>query len=350
MTNIDNIPMRNILILSVCVMLIIAWWFMPSSQVIESHRSNTLPEAMPHQVENQPTESSKSLANDKIDWQKTSLKGTDIDGMYPVDSDGNLLFSAAIKHRFEYFLSTMGEFPLDDVLQMVRGDIEANLTSPAKEQALKLFDDYIAYKYALVELEKTFEPSQHYEVSNIERFRHQLEQLRNKRREHLDSEAADAFFGFDELYDDFMLSQLEIQNNSQLTPSEKQQQIQALQQGLPEDVRQMREETERISKVFELTQEMKEEGASESQVFDYNSQQFGQEAAQRLQALDENRQAWQQKVDNYLLEKSQILKDDLLSHEEQIQEIKRLANERFTSLELKRLPAFEVMAQDSESK
>ena len=350
MTNIDNIPMRNILILSVCVMLIIAWWFMPSSQVIDSPRSNTLPEAMPHQVENQSTESSKSLANDKIDWQKTSLKGTDIDGMYPVDSDGNLLFSAAIKHRFEYFLSTMGEFPLDDVLQMVRGDIEANLTSPAKEQALKLFDDYIAYKYALVELEKTFEPSQHYEVSNIERFRHQLEQLRNKRREHLDSEAADAFFGFDELYDDFMLSQLEIQNNRQLTPSEKQQQIQALQQGLPEDVRQMREETERISKVFELTQEMKEEGASESQVFDYNSQQFGQEAAQRLQALDENRQAWQQKVDNYLLEKSQILKDDLLSHEEKIQKIKRLANERFTSLELKRLPAFEVMAQDSESK
>ena len=323
---------------------------MPSSQVIDSPRSNTLPEAMPHQVENQSTESSKSLANDKIDWQKTSLKGTDIDGMYPVDSDGNLLFSAAIKHRFEYFLSTMGEFPLDDVLQMVRGDIEANLTSPAKEQALKLFDDYIAYKYALVELEKTFEPSQHYEVSNIERFRHQLEQLRNKRREHLDSEAADAFFGFDELYDDFMLSQLEIQNNRQLTPSEKQQQIQALQQGLPEDVRQMREETERISKVFELTQEMKEEGASESQVFDYNSQQFGQEAAQRLQALDENRQAWQQKVDNYLLEKSQILKDDLLSHEEKIQKIKRLANERFTSLELKRLPAFEVMAQDSESK
>ena len=74
MTNIDNIPMRNILILSVCVMLIIAWWFMPSSQVIESHRSNTLPEAMPHQVENQPTESSKSLANDKIDWQKNQLK------------------------------------------------------------------------------------------------------------------------------------------------------------------------------------------------------------------------------------------------------------------------------------
>ena len=331
-------------------MLIIAWWFMPSSQVIDSHGSNNLTEVMPDQVVNHQPESSKSLVNDKIDWQKTSLKGTDIDGMYPVDSDGNLLFSAAIKHRFEYFLSTMGEFPLDDVLQMVKGDIEANLASPAKEQALKLFDDYVAYKYALVELEKTFEPSQNYEVSNIERFRHQLQQLRNKRREHLDSEAADAFFGFDELYDDFMLAQLEIQNNNQLTSSEKQQQVEALQEGLPEDVRQMRAETQRISKVFELTQEMKEEGASEVEVFDYNSQQFGQEAAQRLQALDENRQAWQQKVDNYLLEKSQILNDELLSHEEKLQEVKRLSGERFTPLELKRLPAFEVMAQDSENK
>lgn len=342
--------MRNILISSFAVMLVVVWWFMPSSKVIDSHTTDSLPEAMLDQQFNQGPESSKLLVNGKVDWQKTSLKGTDIDGMYPVDRDGNLLFSAAIKHRFEYFLSTMGEFPLEDVLQMVKGDIAANLTSPAKEQALKLFDDYVAYKYALVELEKTFEPSESYEVSNIERFRYQLEQLRNKRREHLDSEAADAFFGFDELYDDFMLAQLEIQNNRQLTPTEKQQQIQALQDGLPEDVRQMREETERVSKVFELTEQMKEEGASEGEVFDYNSQQFGQEAAQRLQALDENRQAWQNKVDNYLLEKSQILNDELLSHEEQLQEVKRISSERFTPLELKRLPAFEIMAQDTDSK
>ncbi len=330
-------------------MLFLIWWLQPHSQVIDAPLTNDSPQKTEGQISNSLSEPSNKLVNNKIDWQKTSLKGTSIDGMYPVDKDGNLLFSAAIKHRFEYFLSTMGEFPLDEVLQMVKDDIAVNLVSPAKEQALKLFDDYVAYKYALVELEKTFEPAQGYEVSNIERFRHQLDQLRNKRREHLNSEAADAFFGFDELYDDFMLSQLEIQNNNQLTSAEKLQQTQALEDSLPEDVRTMREETQRVSKVFELTQEMKEEGASESEVFDVNSQEFGQEAAQRLQALDENRQAWQEKVDAYLLEKSNILKDDALSQEIKQQEIKRLASERFTLLELKRLPAFEVMAQDSDN-
>jgi len=346
---IDNFPMRNIFIISVLFVLLMAWWLQPSYQVIDSEDSDVVAESANSESLIELQKSTKELVNNKIDWQKTSLKGTTIDGMYPVDKDGNLLFSAAIKHRFEYFLSTMGEFPLDEVLQMVKDDIAINLVSPAKEQALNLFDDYVAYKYALVELEKTFEPVQGYEVSNIERFRHQLDQLRNKRREHLNSEAVDAFFGFDELYDDFMLSQLEIQNNNQLTTVEKLQQTQALEDSLPEDVRTMREETQRVSKAFELTQEMKEEGASESEVFDYNSQQFGQEAAQRLQALDETRQVWQVKVDNYLLEKSHILKDEELSDEAKLQAIKSLASERFTELELKRLPAFEVMAQDTEN-
>ena len=338
--------MRNIFIISALFVLLMAWWLQPGYQVIDSEDKTVVAQSANNESLIEPNKSTKKLANNKIDWQKTSLKGTDIDGMYPVDQDGNLLLNAAIKHRFEYFLSTMGEFPLEEVMQMIRDDINDNLVSPAKEQALKLFDDYVAYKYALVELEKNFEPAQGYEISNIERFRHQLAQLRNKRREHLDSEAADAFFGFDELYDDFMLAQLEIQNNNQLTPSEKQQQLEALQDSLPEDVREMREETQRISKVFELTQEMKEEGASESEVFDYNSQQFGQEAAQRLQALDENRQAWQSKVNGYLLEKGSILKDEQLTQSEQQEKIKRLAHERFTQMELKRLPAFEAMAQD----
>ena len=349
MSGIDDIPMRNIFIFSFIILLVAVWWLMPTAHVVDpqSIEMSNLNSGQPNNT--QQLGSKKSL-NEKIDWQKTSLKGTDIDGMYPVDQDGNLLFSTAIKHRFEYFLSTMGEFPLDEVLQMVKDDIAVNLKTPAKEQALKLFDDYIAYKYALVELEKTFEPAQDYEVNNIERFRHQLEQLRNKRREHLNSEAVDAFFGFDELYDDFMLSQLEIKNNNQLTSLEKQQQTQALEDGLPEDVRVMREETQRVSKVFELTEEMKGEGASESEVFDYNSQQFGQAAAERLQALNDSRQAWQEKVNSYLLEKSNILKDEQLSHEEKQIKINNVANDQFTELELKRLPTFEIMAQDSNSK
>ena len=339
--------MRAILISLICLLPFIIWWLLPASSVLENNEIKTAsPTGITNPVKQNSASNSNSLLQ-SIDWLNTSLKGTSIDGMYPVDSDGNLVLSDAIKHRFEYFLSTMGEFPLEQVLQMVKEDISMNLQSPAKEQALKLFDDYVAYKYALVELEKNFESATSYEVNDIERFRYQLEQLRNKRREYLDGAAVDAFFGFDELYDDFMLSQLDIQNNSQLTPQEKQQQLKDLQQTLPIELQKMREETQRVSTVFELTQDMKKNGANESEIFEYNSQEFGQAAAERLQKLEKEREKWQEKVNGYLLSKNNILSDELLTEQEKAEKVERLKNDTFSAQEKKRLPAFEIMANES---
>jgi len=339
--------MRAILISLFCFLPFIIWWLLPTSSVLENNEINTVsPIGATNTVKQNSASNTNSLL-ESIDWLNTSLKGTSIDGMYPVDSDGNLVLSDAIKHRFEYFLSTMGEFPLEQVLQMVKEDISMNLQSPAKEQALKLFDDYVAYKYALVELEKNFESPTSYEVNDIERFRYQLEQLRNKRREYLDGDAVDAFFGFDELYDDFMLSQLDIQNNSQLSPEEKQQQIKELEQTLPIELQQMRDETQRVSTVFELTQDMKKNGANESEIFDYNSQEFGQAAAERLQKLEQERESWQEKVNDYLLMKNNILSDELLSEMEKTEKVEYLMNDTFNAQEKKRLPAFEIMANET---
>ncbi|MEH6347281.1 MAG: lipase secretion chaperone [Bermanella sp.] len=342
--------MRTILIPLFCLLPFIIWWLLPSSSILENNEINVpITDGTTQAVKESSTSNASPLLQ-SIDWLNTSLKGTSIDGMYPVDSDGNLVLSDAIKHRFEYFLSTMGEFPLEQVLQMVKEDIAVNLKSPAKEQALKLFDDYVAYKYALVELEKNFESPTSYEVSDIERFRYQLEQLRNKRREYLDGAAVDAFFGFDELYDDFMLSQLDIQNNSQLTPQEKQQQLKDLHQTLPIELQEMREETQRVSTVFELTQGMKKNGANESEIFDYNSQEFGQAAAERLQKLDRGRDEWQEKVNGYLKRKASILSDELLSEMEKTEKVDNLKDVIFSAQEKKRLPAFEIMANESNGK
>ncbi len=342
--------MRTIIIPLLCLLPFIIWWLLPSSSVLENNDINVPIFDDKTQTVKEDKASNASPLLQSIDWLNTSLKGTSIDGMYPIDSDGNLVLSDAIKHRFEYFLSTMGEFPLEQVLQMVKEDIAVNLKSPAKEQALKLFDDYVAYKYALVELEKNFESPTSYEVNDIERFRYQLEQLRNKRREYLDSAAVDAFFGFDELYDDFMLSQLDIQNNSQLTPQEKQQQLKDLQQTLPIELQEMREETQRVSTVFELTQGMKKDGVNESEIFDYNSQEFGQAAAERLQKLERERDEWQQKVNGYLKRKTTILSDELLSEMEKSEQVNNIKDEIFNPQEKKRLPAFEIMANEGNGK
>lgn len=277
----------------------------------------------------------------------SSLKGTSIDGLYPVDADGNLLLSDDIKHRFEYFLSIMGEFSLAEVQKMIRDDIKLNLQEPALTQALKLFEDYVGYKYALAELEQSLQSPQVYEFNDIERMRYQLQLLRDKRREYFDQETVSAFFGFDEMYDDYMLSKLEIQANTQLTAEEKQAQIQSLDDALPMDVQEMRAQTNKVSDVFNLTQEMRASGANEDEIFEVNSQAFGQEAAQRLQALDEQRQVWQGKVDQYLADKSKIDNNETLSERDKSL-AKELLLQDFDDNERRRLGAYELMQKEKE--
>jgi lipase chaperone LimK len=277
----------------------------------------------------------------------TSLKGTEIDGLYPVDTDGNLLLSKSIKYRFEYFLSLMGEFELAQVMEMIKDDIKSNLDGPAKEQALKLFDDYVAYKFALTELEASLSAPESYEVNDIERMRSQLQQMQDVRREYLPVDAVDAFFGFDEIYDDFMLARLEVQNNQQLTASEKQEQLNGLEQNLPQDVQTMRDETQRISQVFLLTEELSKKGATSEDVYAINEQEFGQEAALRLQELNEQRNQWQSRVDSYVNEKQAIKNDDSLTQSEVGEQLLILKDSQFSPAELAKLSAYELMKKES---
>lgn len=329
------------LIIAMAIML----FFLPNAQLSDSSE-----QYFAYQGDNNsPAASNKqsSKANNQLPkkLRDSSLKGTTIDGLYPVDEDGNLLLSKDIKHRFEYFLSTMGEFSFAEVQKMIRDDIELNLQEPALSQALTLFEDYVAYKYALVELEENLQAPKDYEINDIERMRYQLQQLRDKRREYFDQETVSAFFGFDEMYDDYMLSKLEIQANSQLTAQEKQAQIESLDQSLPADVQQMRSETNKVSDVFKITQEMRESGSNEEEIFEVNSQAFGQEAAQRLQALDAKRQAWQGKVDRYLVEKSKVDNNETLSERDKSL-AKELLLQDFDENERRRLGAYELMENE----
>jgi lipase chaperone LimK len=337
--------MRVIVVILVLLSALGAWYLIPEQSLLANNTHSVNGEKEIHSI-NTNKNVNTTTPSIGVDLEKTSLKGTDIDGLYPVDDQGNLIFSKSIKYRFEYFLSTLGEFPLEQVLQMVRDDIELNLSDLAKKQALSLFKDYIAYKYALSELEESFVASERYENRDTQKLRFQLQQLRDKRREYFSSEAVDAFFGFDELYDDFVLSSLEIKQSQQLSRIEKEQQLESLKQSLPSEVQQMREETTRISHVFKLTQAMKTKGANQEEIFDYNSQQFGQEAAERLQVLDNHRQVWQQKVQGYLISKNEVLNQEDLNETQKLEKIEQLKNNQFSAQEKNRLPAFEIMLKE----
>jgi lipase chaperone LimK len=88
-----------------------------------------------------------SLAN-------TSLAGTQPDGDWGVDAQGQLKASRALRQRFDYYLSLIGEMPLADIQAMVWHAAKQTLKEPALGQVMALWDRYVqlqkhAWKHAV---------------------------------------------------------------------------------------------------------------------------------------------------------------------------------------------------------
>jgi lipase chaperone LimK len=70
----------------------------------------------------------------------------------------------------------------------------------------------------------------------------------------------------------------------------------------------------------------------------------GADATARLEALDQTRAAFEQRVNAYLAQRQQVLSQTNLNDTQQQQQIAALRQQGFTAQEQLRLPAFEQMA------
>ncbi len=353
--------MKFLLIL-IPVMALAVLYFLPSQNtLVKNNAPNNIPSianAIAEPVNSQPEltallGTAKQLTLDSIDTERLSLKGTDIDGAYPVAKNGHLLAHISIRERFEYFLSLNGELTLQDIMALIRSDIKKQLTPPAQHEALALLESYIAYKYALKDLANILGAESGISGINgkvdITQYRAQLSQLREIRRDYFNGDITEAFFGFDETYDDFTLDSLTIKHDGSLTADEKSAQLLSLEKNLPEDILQVRTETQSFIKVASVIKTMEDNGATEADLFNYNSQQFGQAAAERLQSVSRSRQGFQRRVNDFISQKSAIKTDASLSLQSQQAQIEILKQAHFSAQEQRRLPALELMAQSRDN-
>lgn len=333
-----------------CVAVLLALLAIKQSvTVVEVESDDLIPQSQQMQSNQEQSLSAAEISSTEVlseeKKQSLSLKGTDTDGAYPVDEQGQLILSDRIRHRFEYFLSTLGELELAEIIQLIQEDIRSQLAEPARSQALQLLENYINYKKALIELEQASEAPAMYEIQDIEAMRQRLYDMQAVRRQFLSNEAVNAFFGFDESYDEYMLSRLQILNNNQLTQQEKQAQIDSLKNSLPDEVRQLHKETQHISEVYKQTQAYRQSGKTDEEIFEYHQQEFGQEAALRLQQVENKRAQFVDNVNDYLSERRQILSDTDMSDQDKQAAIDDLKSQ-FSESEQIRLRAYELMADE----
>lgn len=267
-----------------------------------------------------------------------SFKGTQVDGSFQVDGAGNLLITDDIRRIFDYFLSAYGEESLQDSVKRLRAYIASQLPQPGQEQAQALLTQYLDYKRELVLLERDLP-----QMANLDALRGRETAVQALRARLFTAEAHQAFFGSEEAYNQFTLQRLAIQHDDKLDAAAKGVAMDQLRAGLPEDLQES-VLPQLQSELHVQTEQLRAQGASAEQVRALRQQLVGAEATTRLEALDQKRAGWKQRIAAFAASKAQIEGQNGLSDGDKQAAIQRLADEQFNETERLRLDAALEMA------
>ncbi|PAV26613.1 hypothetical protein CF392_05250 [Tamilnaduibacter salinus] len=268
-----------------------------------------------------------------------SLEGTRVDGSLTTDAAGNLKLTPDVRRVFEYFLSTIGEVDPENASALLAAHIESSLPPKAASQAWDLFLRYLDMKQALSEM-----PAHDGTVSDMEAT---LAQRQAIRESVLGAEAADAFFGMAHQYSDYRLSRQAIQENPDLSATERQRQLDQLRDNAPERIRSLLTQPDSPAAVSQAVSSMRQEGVSDQAIQAYRMEKLGPEAARRLEQLDQQREQWQQRYDQYRQERQAILNSGLAAPDRQ-EAIQRLRDRHFDESQRRRVEALDrIRASES---
>lgn len=254
------------------------------------------------------------------------------------DSNGNLRVDESIKELFEFYLSSIGEESLDQIIQRIQSELTNQLESPALEQALSLLKRYVDYKIELASIEQETPNALSQSNSDIENIKYQKSQLNALRSSYFDQTEYQQFFEQEELYDNYMLSHLEITRDHTLDEATKRQNIEALEQTLPEELRLVRQKVSLHGNLYEQAKKMKSEGSSDEEIFQIREQSLGTDAAKALAKLDNDRALWQQRLTHFTQLRDDIMESGL-SQQDQLLAINDLIDTNFTGTERLRVRA-----------
>lgn len=300
------------------------------------------PAPAPAPPTSQPAQAVAAAANTHLPSQVKALppsfSGTQIDGVFRVDAAGDLIVSEDIRRIFDYFLAAAGEEPLRTSVERLQAYIASQLQAPARDQAQALLDHYLDYKRELVLLERDLP-----QMADLEALRQREATVQALRARIFSNEAHQAFFAREEAYNQFTLQRLAIQHDARLDSADKAAAVDALRNNLPEDLQdsvlpQLQNE------LRQQTARLQANGGSPTQVRQLRQQLVGAEATQRLEALDQQRHAWAQRLNSYLTAKAEIDANPGLSASDKTAAIEQLAEERFDEHERLRLDAAEQLA------
>lgn len=119
-----------------------------------------------------------------------SLQGTEADGAWRADARGRLVLERGVRRRFDYWLSTLGEWQPEQIERQVLDQARRELPPTAAQELAQLWTRYLALqRHPWQRLVQPTDPST---------WRPALEERQAVRRQRLGREAADVFYAEEE--------------------------------------------------------------------------------------------------------------------------------------------------------
>ncbi|QQC67919.1 lipase secretion chaperone [Paraburkholderia ginsengisoli] len=249
------------------------------------------------------TGADQSAGGTNLQSLPSSLDGTTAPRL-PVDTNGRLARTRAVRDFFDYFLTAQDAVPAKALDELVRRSIAAQLDGrPAPDDALAVWQRYNAYRTACAQL--TPPGSMLDGKPDFNALQLVIDQ-RSSLADRVMGEWSEAFFG-DELHqqrDD--LARLRIASDTTLSDAEKRARLAMLDAALPQNVRAARERAREQQASIDAVAQMLKQGASPDAVRAQVAQTLGSDAAERVVQMQKDEQQWQTRYADYEAQRAQI--------------------------------------------
>jgi len=309
-----------------------------SEQQDSNNNANEPSSQAPHTIPN--TSSEENSVSESGHWKQSlprQFHDTDVTGVLRTDDQGNFIPDILARQVFDYFLTAQDDVELDQIKEWLSAYIDENLQPPANQQALAVLERYLEYKTQLNQLsvdqgvwDRLYDPYQSVTHNDLKSLSRVFRERQGLQRQLFDQNTQQAMFAEENEYDDYMLQRLQVSLSNQ-SQEEINQQLQALEKQQNPEAAAFREASQVALKHKDIDSSLTQaDNATKYQTY---SQTYGDEAANRLMALQDKRQAFSQKRTRYLEFKSALGEDnqsdalnDFMRHELMLTEgeIKRM--------------------------
>lgn len=179
-----------------------------------------------------------------------NLKLKPVAGSLKADENGQLILLSSIRSRFEYYLAGSATESMDKAVGRLRENIARSLPQKAAQEAEAILDNYLKYKSAEAALSKGRSglPQSGGDVEKLRALNDEKKQLRTQ---YFSEDVADAFFGDEEIFDDFDLKRMELFYDTTLSSKQKMKELQTLESQMSVTLRERKKKERELMKTSE---------------------------------------------------------------------------------------------------